>query len=240
MQRAGMALVAGALAFTALSISACGGGGTRQDASEPAGKFPLAITTSQFPTRQRLAQSSLLRLGVENTGRRAIPDVAITISIDENAIRPFSVRDPQPNLAAPDRPVWVLESDYPKLAGESTPAGAKTANEKTFSFGSLDPGKTVEAVWKVTPVRSGTYTLDYQVDAGLTGKAKAVTADGNPPTGSFAVQISAEPPQTRVNDQGEVVVIPGQGGGSGSQGGSSSGGGAGSKGGPTVKITPAG
>jgi hypothetical protein len=238
-----MALVAGALAFTALSTSACGGG-SRQDESEPAGKFPLEITTSQFPTRQRLAQSSMLRLGVENTGKRAIPDVAITISIDEDAIRPFSVRDPQPNLAAPDRPVWVLENDYPKLAGETTPAGAKTANEKTFSFGSLDPGKTVEAVWRVTPVRSGTYTLDYQVDAGLTGKAKAVTADGNPPTGSFVVQISAEPPQTRVNDQGDVVVIPGQGGGSGSgsasKGGSSSSGATGSKGGSALKVTPAG
>jgi hypothetical protein len=240
-----MALVAGALAFTALSTSACGGGGPRQDESEPAGKFPLEITTSQFPTRQRLAESAMLRLGVENTGERAIPDVAITISIDENAIRPFSVRDPQPNLAAPDRPVWVLEHDYPRLVGEPTTAGAKTANEKTFSFGSLEPGKSVEAEWKVTPVRSGTYTLDYQVDAGLTGKAKAVTADGNPPTGSFVVQITAEPPQTRVNDQGEVVVIPGQGGGS-SSGGKSKDGSQGSpqgssqSGGAALEVTPAG
>jgi hypothetical protein len=69
----------------------------------------------------------------------------------------------------------------------------------------------VEAVWKVTPVRAGIYTLDYQVDAGLTGKAKAVTADGGPPTGSFAVRISDQPPQTRVNDQGEVVVVPSKG-----------------------------
>jgi hypothetical protein len=198
--------VGGALTF---SLAACGGGGTRQDADEPEGEFPVEIVTSKFPNRQRLAQTAFLRLGVMNTGDRAIPELAITISLDKNAIRPFSVRDPQPNLAAPDRPVWILENDYPKLAGKAVSAGAKTANDKTFDFGNLDPGDTVEAVWKVTPVRPGTYTLDYQVDAGLTGKAKAVTADGSAPTGSFAVQISATPPQTRVNDQGQVVVIPG-------------------------------
>jgi hypothetical protein len=233
-----MAIVAGTLALSALALSSCGGGGGRQDEDEPEGKYPVEITVSQFPTRQRLADTSFLRLGVQNTGQEVVPDVAITISIDENAIRPFSVRDPQPNLAAPDRPVWVLENQYPKLAGETASAGATTANEKTFSFGSLGPGETVEAVWKVTPVRAGTYTLDYQVDAGLTGKAKAVTSDGSPPTGSFVVQISDEPPQTRVNDAGEVVVVPEQGGGGGGSqqaGGSAPGGQAGE-----LKATPAG
>jgi len=105
-------------------------------------------------------------------------------------------------------PVWVLENNYPKLSGQKVTAGAETANDKTFDFGSLQPGKTVEAVWKVTPVRPGLYTIDYQVDAGLTGKAKAVTANGSPPTGSFVVKISSTPPNTEVNDQGQVVAIP--------------------------------
>lgn len=207
LQRVGLAACVGAA--TALSLAACGGGGTRQDADEPEGSFPVEIVTSEFPNRQRLAETSFLRLGVANTGQETIPELAITISIDKNAIRPFSIRDPQPGLAAPDRPVWVLENDYPKLAGEAVPAGAQTANDKTFDFGSLEPGDTVEAVWKVTPVRPGTFTLDYQVDAGLSGKAKAVTAGGSPPTGSFVVQISSIPPQTRVDDAGRVVVIPG-------------------------------
>lgn len=195
------------------ALAACGGGGgERQDASEPAGRFPVKIVTSSFPTRQRLAQTSLLRLGVQNTGNKAVPALAITISLDKNAVHPFSIYDTQPGLADPDRPVWVLENDYPRLAGSKRPAGAQTANDKTFDFGSLEPGETVEAVWKVTPVRAGIYTLDYQVDAGLTGKAKAVTADGGPPTGSFAVRISDQPPQTRVNEKGEVVVVPSKGG----------------------------
>ena len=68
----------------------------------------------------------------------------------------------------------------------------------------------------MTPVQPGSYTLTYRVDAGLTGKAKAVTADGGPPIGSFVVEISDVPPQTRVNDQGQVVEVPR--GGSGAQG----------------------
>jgi hypothetical protein len=215
--RSGVSLVVGALALAlaafALALPGCGGGGERQDASEPSGKFPVQIVTSSFATRQRLADTSLLQLGVENTGDRTVPTLAITISLDRNAVHPFSIYDAQPGLADPDRPVWVLENDYPKLAGEKRPAGAQTANDKTFDFGPLDPGETVEADWKVTPVRAGIYTLDYQVDAGLTGKAKAVTADGGPPTGSFAVRISSQPSQTRVNDQGEVVIVPSKGGG---------------------------
>ena len=196
-----------ALAF-ALAVSACGGGGERQDASEPAGKFPVKIVTSSFPTRQRLAQTSDLRIGVMNAGSKALPALAITISVDKNAILPFSTFDPQPGLADPDRPVWVLENDYPKLVGEKSNAGAETANRKTFDFGPLEPGKTIEALWRVTPVRAGNYFLDYRVDAGLQGKARAVTGDGSPATGSFTVKISSEPPQTRVNDKGDVVVVP--------------------------------
>jgi uncharacterized membrane protein YgcG len=213
-----------------LALAACGSGGARQDANEPAGKFPVKIVTSSFPTRQRLAETSLLRLGVQNTGDKAVPALAITISIDKNALHPFSFYDPQPGLAAPDRPVWVLENDYPKLAGQKRSAGAQTANDKTFDFGSLKPGKTVEAVWKVTPVRGGIYTIDYQVDAGLNGKAKAVTSDGSPVTGSFAVKISTTPPQTRVNGNGQVIVVTPGGGGkqSGGSGGKSGGGSSGS------------
>ena len=76
-------------------------------------------------------------------------------------------------------------------------------------------------------MQAGSYTLTYRVDAGLTGKAKAVTADGGPPTGSFVVEISDVPPQTRVNDAGEVVEVPQ---GSGNQGQGGSGGGQGQQG----------
>ena len=72
----------------------------------------------------------------------------------------------------------------------------------------------MSAVWEVTPVRAGDWRLTYQVDAGLFGKAKAETPDGSVPIGSFAVRISDEPTQTRVDGQGNVVPIPAGGGAS--------------------------
>ena len=91
----GTLVLALALAF-AIALGGCGGGGTRQDASEPSGKFPVKIVTSSFPTRQRLAQTSLLRIGVQNTGQKTVPTLAVTISMDKNAINPFSIYSTQP------------------------------------------------------------------------------------------------------------------------------------------------
>jgi len=183
----------------------------------------VEITSATFPSRQRLAETTELRLGVKNTGRRIIPHLAITISTDKSAIRPFSIRDPQPGLAQPDRPVWILENKYPRLVGATPDYVPATANEKTFDFGQLNPGDTTEGEWRVTPVRPGTFRISYQVDAGLSGNGKAVTADGEAPTGSFVVNINATPPQTKVDSAGNVVIIKGKNGavvaGGGSAGG---------------------
>jgi len=214
----------------ALALTACGSSGGRQDSSEPSGKFPVSIVKSAFPPRQQLAQTSDLTLGVKNTGKRTVPELAVTISIagkqGQDSMQPFSVRDPQPGLAVPDRPVWILEQDFPKLVGSSAPGGAETANFKTFDFGPLKPGDTTAAIWRVSAVKPGTYTVLYRIDAGLTGKAKAITADGSPPVGSFHVKITSQPPLTGVNGKGQVVIIGSGGGGGGkAQSGSSQSGG---------------
>ncbi len=194
-----------ATGITALAVAACGGG-ERQDASEPSGDYPVDVVTAKFPNRQRLAQTTDLRLGVENTGDKTIPDLAITIFLDDGANGSFSIRSDQPGLANPNRPVWILENRYPKLAGEKRSAGAQTAETNTYSFGSLDPGTTRETVWRLTPIKGGTYTVNYQVAAGLQGNANAVTADGSQPTGKFVVTISTKPPKARVNDEGQVIL----------------------------------
>ena len=199
-----------AMAFTGL-LPGCGGGGERQDVDEKEATYPVKIVTSEFPTRQRLAQTTNLKIAVRNSGDKAIPNLAVTISLAGRAGRssmgPFTIRVNDPRLAVPDRPVWILENGFPKLAGSKGPAGAQTANQKTFAFGALEGGETVSAIWRVTPVDSGDFTLRYRVDAGLYGNAIAKTPDGNPPVGSFAVQISDTPPQTRVDEQGNVVPI---------------------------------
>jgi hypothetical protein len=142
---------------------------------------------------------------------------------------PFSVISKQQGLAIPSRPVWILEQGFPRLVGSepgppppgeiSGTGGAKAVQTNTFAFGPVEPGETLDLVWQVTPVQAGTYTVSYRIAAGLQGNAVAVTDDGSVPEGEFIVQISNAPPQTRVNDAGEVVPVKpgdviGQAGGS--------------------------
>jgi hypothetical protein len=193
-------------------VSACGGSDESSDANEPAGTYRAEVATAEFPTAQSLGQTSLMKLGVRNTGDKAIPAVTVTISIagreGQTSALPFGFRDPQPDLAQPDRPVWVLAAGYPKRAGKTTQGGAETSSPGTFGLGRLEPGDTTEWVWKVSAVKAGRYTVLYEVDAGLSGTARAETAVGVQPGGSFAVRISKTPPNTIVTDSGEVVTIP--------------------------------
>ncbi len=133
--------------------------------NEPSGDFPVDVVTAKFPNRQRIGETTNLKLGVKNVGDSTIPQLAITIFVDGGAQGPFSIRSDQPGLANPTRPVWVLENKYPKLAGEKQTAGAETAETNTFNFGALPSGKTREMVWQVTAVQGGTYTVNYQVAA---------------------------------------------------------------------------
>ena len=192
-------------------LAACGGDSS-SDANEPGGDYDVRVTDASFPTLQRLGQTSLLKIGVRNTGEKTVPNLLVTVSIAGkqglSSGLPFGIRDPQPGLAQPDRPVWVLAETYPRLAGSSEPGGATTANDKTFSFGPLKPDKTINAVWKLSAVKAGRYTVRYVVAANLAGTAKAKTTGGVAPGGSFATEITAELPETEVTDSGEVVEKP--------------------------------
>ena len=109
----------------------------------------------------------------------------------------------------------MLENNYPRLldppsvtvknVSDAPSAGANAAQTDTFQFGAVPAGEAKDIVWRVTAVRAGTYTVHYEVAAGLQGKAKAVTADGSPVKGEFVVTITSKPPQTCVNGKGEVT-----------------------------------
>jgi hypothetical protein len=204
------AAFAGALAaLLAFSIAACGSGSS-SDANEAAGTYTVKITRAEFPTRQELGQTSLLRLGIRNEGRKTIPALTVSFSLGGKEGRtsnlPFGIHDPEPGLAQPDRPVWVLSARYPKFAGSTEPGGAETSNPKTYDFGPLKPDATTNVVWKLNAVRSGRYALLYTIAAGLSGEAKAKTAGGAAPGGSFAVRIVSATPNKVVNGAGEVAV----------------------------------
>jgi hypothetical protein len=191
-------------------FAGCGGGSSSAD-DEPGGTFRVKVTEASFPTSQKLGQTALLKLAVRNTGKRVVPGLSVSFTIageqGVNSSLPFGVRDPQPELAQPDRPVWVLAQTYPRLHGSSDPGGASTSSPKTFAFGELEPGKTTTAVWKLSAVRSGKYTLLYSIDAGYSGKAKAKTDNGVRPGGSFKTEISERLPETEVTDSGEIVEV---------------------------------
>lgn len=199
--------------MAAISISACGGGSS-SDSNEPTGTYEAQVTEAAFPTKQRLGQTSLMRIGVRNTGTRTIPSLTITASVGgeegQTSSLPFAIHDPQPGLAQPDRPVWVLASHYPKRAGDTAAGGTETASPKIFNFGPLKPDQTVVGVWKLSAVREGDYDVLYSIDAGISGSAEVETANGTRPGGTFAVKILTPPPNTIVTDSGEVVEIPGQ------------------------------
>lgn len=199
-----------ALAVAAL-LAACGG--SSSDSNEPAGTYQLKVTGASFPAHQFVGQTSLMKVDVENTGDKTVPALVVAVDIKgkegEAAQIPFSIHVPDPELANGDRPVWVLAATYPRLAGSSEPGGAQTASPGTYSFGALKPGKSVEAVWKLSAVRPGEYTIVYDVGAGLSGEVKAKTSSGVAPGGSFVTDISTELPPTEVNAAGEIVEIEG-------------------------------
>jgi hypothetical protein len=220
--RASIATGTAALALT-WGVSACGGGGGRQDVTEPSGNFPVQVAKAKFPQRQQLVETSNVELKIKNVGDQTIPDLAVTIyttpapaaKSEPKGGSSFDIRVDQPGLANPNRPVWILEQGYPKLItpgvtlkeiAKAPAAGAAAAQTDTFQFGAVRSGETKDIVWRVTPVRAGTYTVHYEVAAGLQGKAKAVTADGGPVKGEFPVTITSKSPETCVKGTAKVTT----------------------------------
>ena len=181
-----------------------------QFANEPAGNYDAEITQATFKPKQTVAQTNDLLLSVENTGDKTIPALALTVRlVGEGSTLPFAYRDEQTGLASPQRPVWVMEEGYPKLAGTVGQGGTGSANQLTKNFGELEPGETADTVWRLTPVRPGAYRVRFSVAAGLSGQANAVDADGGTPEVTLPAFISARAQLTQVDDKGNVVPFNG-------------------------------
>ncbi|MDQ2700593.1 MAG: hypothetical protein M3Y23_04620 [Actinomycetota bacterium] len=205
-------ILGGAVTFLAAAAILAGCGGDDEEAgqfaNEPAGEYPVEVISAEFEPRQTIAETYNLVLAVRNTGDEAVPGLTTTISLPgRGSTLAFAYRDPQPGLAMPQRPVWVLEQGYPKLAGTKGRGGAGSANRRTFNFGAVEPGDVAKMVWRVTAVRPGNYRLAYQVAAGLSGEANAVDNAGDTPEGVLPARISDIPIVTEIDDQGNVVPL---------------------------------
>ena len=182
-----------ATSVVAFAVAGCGGG-ERQDAKEPSGTFPMNVVNAKFPKSQSLAKPESMTISVKNTGTQEVPNLAVTVDS-------FSTRSQQQGLADPERPVWIVDAG---------PVGGTTAYTNTWALGKLAPGKTRTFTWHVTAIQPGTHTVKYRVAAGLNGKAKATLADNRAPAGSFTVDVSDKPAQSRVDPATGKVVRSGE------------------------------
>jgi hypothetical protein len=210
-RRTNCVIVAG-IASSVLLV-ACGSQ-QRQDATEPAGTFPVQVTTASFPASQRLSQHTHLVIAVRNTGSRPLPDVAVTIADPKRGatVQAFQQYLSMPGLASHSRPVWIIDRPPGQCSGpqgygcsSGGAGGAVTAYANTWALGALKPGATATFDWSLTAVAAGTHAIRYEIAAGLNGKAKARLAGGGIPTGTFRIKISARPAQAYVQDSGKVV-----------------------------------
>jgi hypothetical protein len=187
-----------------LAFAGCGGG-ERQDENEASGNFPVEVVKASFPEKQKLAKSSDLVVTVRNAGRETIPNIGLTIE-------GFDERKNNPDLADADRPVFAINGVQVRIAGfpeskDASPRGCDTAYVDTWACGPLKANRTKTFRWSVTAVRAGDYKVSWLVNAGLDGKAKAVTPGGGPPPrGTFAGTISDAAPTVRVADDGHTIV----------------------------------
>jgi hypothetical protein len=202
------------MAMLATASLAAGCGGTEQNAGETHGKFPVSVSSS-FPLSQTLAEQTSFLVRIKNVGKSVIPDVAVTVLNPKYgaAAQAFGTllkagSSGQPILASRSRPIWII-NQAPGKCGYSCrsrgPGGAATAYTNTWALGKLAPGRTAIFRWKLTAVQPGTYTVEYEVAAGLNGYAKAVLSNKSPARGHFDVHISGAPGTVTVQSNGKVT-----------------------------------
>ena len=210
-----------------LVLAGCGGG-SNQASSEPNGNYGVEVATAAFPVKQRLAQHSDMVIVIHNPGPKTIPDIAVTITDanEDTSAQAFSEDLHTSGLAHASRPVWIIDqAPCPATASDITstgecapldggvaqtggPGGAVTAYSNTWAMGALKSGQSATFKWGVTAVQPGVHVIHYRIAAGLNGKAKAVSAGGQPLYGTFVVNIATKPEQAYVNDAGQVVNTP--------------------------------
>ena len=193
------------LSAAALAALAGCGGGERQDENEPEGDYKVDVVKASFPSDQKLAKRSRLVIVVRNADTERIPNIAVTMN-------GLDYRKDDAELADQRRPQFVVNGKF-KNFGNIEDAQALTPNGvenptyvNTWALGPLEPGESKRFRWDVTAVKAGPYELSYTVAAGLDGKARAVDANGEAPTGIFAGEVSDEAPQTKIAADGHTII----------------------------------
>jgi hypothetical protein len=203
----------------AMGASGCGGTtvkGAPQDTDEKAGIYPVAVEEAAFPLRQKLAQSTTMRVVVRNAGDKRIPNIAVTVQCRKPVGGQDGSFDRQiaaQGQADKNRPNFVVDqipgSTRPASRQNLDPLERSTAYVNTYALGPLAPNRTATFEWKVTAVRAGIFHVCYRVAAGLDNKAHARAAAGSLPIEKqFVGNVTAVAPRTGVAPDGTVTTIP--------------------------------
>lgn len=192
-----------------------------QDEDEPEGEFQVRVDEASFPEKQTLAKDSRLEIEVRNVGDRTIPNINVTVHGFDRKVRdPADPSQVDPELANPSRPIFVVDQSPVEFLRSRPPAdqslvdrevnppyGRETAYVDTYSLGALAPDERAMFRWDVSAVEAGPFRLTYEINAGLDGKAEAVSEGGEPLSGSFEGVINDAPPQAKVSEaDGETII----------------------------------
>jgi hypothetical protein len=187
---AGRRLLPAAVLAAGLAAAGCGSSATQAD-DEPRGSYRVQVLDASFPAEQEVAGTSELKIAVRNTGTRALPDLAVTLDS-------LQQRSEAAGLSSSERPTWVVDQG---------PRGADSAYTDTWSVPDVPPGQTRTLTWKVTAMVPGRHEVRWRVNAGLDGRARAVSDDGGAaPEGTFAVDVSDSPEQTAIDPETGAVT----------------------------------
>ena len=175
-------------AALALSLAACGGESS-SDANEPSGNYRVKVDQRQFPTEQRLGQTSLMQLGVRNTGKKTIPALTVTVSIagKEGADSTLPFGDPRPAARPrPARPAGLgpcrALPEARRLLGTRR---RRNLEPEDLRLRPAEAGETAEAVWKLSAVQGRPLHAPLRDRRRPQRQAKAKTGGGVKPGGSF-------------------------------------------------------
>ena len=156
-------------------VAGCGGG-ERQDENEPEGDFAVEVVEATFPEQQKLAKSSDLVITVRNAGDETIPNIAVTV----DGLRRRARRTPTwPTRASRLRDQRRAGRDRRLPGGQGRhPARLRHRLREHLGLRPAQAGPEKTFSWTVTAVKAGDFKVNWQVAAGLDGKAKAVAAGG--------------------------------------------------------------
>lgn len=180
-----------AAASIILGLAACGGDKSTRVAEE-SGSFKVDVTRADFPTSQHLGADTDLVLGVRNTGDETVPQLTVTIWTGAGGAGAGKANGA---FATFERAIWSPVAGFPKVRaagtakgklGAAASAGAEAAQTNSYVFGPLRAGESKTLVWRVVPLKTGTYSVHYAVAAGPDGEAKA---QGDGVAGDFRVKI---------------------------------------------------